>query len=79
MPRNQEGLALIGDPRNDVHLFVNQLHVAFMRAHNLVVDRLREDDVPEPDVFDEAPPGDDVALPVDPAPRLPAGADRPPS
>jgi hypothetical protein len=54
VPRNQEGLALIGDPRNDVHLFVNQLHVAFMRAHNLVVDRLREDGVPEPDVFDEA-------------------------
>ena len=54
MPRNQEGLALIGDPRNDVHLFVNQLHVAFLRAHNLLVDRLREDGVAEADVFDEA-------------------------
>ena len=54
VPRNQEGLALIGDPRNDVHLFVNQLHVAFLRAHNLVVDRLREDGVDEADMFDEA-------------------------
>ena len=54
VPRNQEGLALIGDPRNDVHLFVNQLHVVFLRAHNLIVDRLREDGAPEPDVFDEA-------------------------
>jgi Animal haem peroxidase len=54
VPRNEEGLALIGDPRNDVHLFVNQLHVAFLRAHNLLVDRLREDGVPESQVFDEA-------------------------
>lgn len=54
VPRNQEGLALIGDPRNDVHIFVNQLHVAFIRAHDLVVDRLREDGVPEPAMFDEA-------------------------
>jgi hypothetical protein len=54
VPRNQEGIALIGDPRNDVHLFVNQLHVAFMAAHNLLVDRLREDGVIEADVFDEA-------------------------
>ncbi len=52
--RNEEGLALIGDPRNDVHLFVNQLHVAFLRAHNLVVDRLREDGVAEAEIFDEA-------------------------
>ena len=72
MPRNQEGLALIGDPRNDVHLFVNQLHVAFLRAHNLLVDRLREDGVPEADDLRRGAARDDVALPVDPAPRLPA-------
>jgi hypothetical protein len=54
VPRNQEGLALIGDPRNDVHIFVNQLHVAFLRMHNLLVDRLREDGTPEPAIFDEA-------------------------
>ena len=54
VPRNQQGLALIGDPRNDVHIFVNQLHVAFLRAHNTLVDRLREDGVDEPEIFDEA-------------------------
>jgi hypothetical protein len=54
VPRNQEGLALIGDPRNDVHLFVNQLHVLWLRVHNLLVDRLREDGVLEADVFEDA-------------------------
>src|SRR4051812_24770495 len=53
VPRNQEGLALIGDPRNDVHIFVNQLHVAFIRAHNLIVDRLREDGADEAEIFEE--------------------------
>jgi Animal haem peroxidase len=54
VPRNQAGIALIGDPRNDVHVFLSQMQVAFIRAHNRLVDRLREDGVPEPDVFDEA-------------------------
>src|SRR5438045_2701027 len=54
LPRNQEGLALIGDPRNDVHTFMNQMQVAFIRAHNRVVDRLREDGAAEAELFDEA-------------------------
>lgn len=54
VPRNQEGVALIGDPRNDVHVFVSQMQVAFIAAHNLLVDRLREDGVPESELFDEA-------------------------
>ncbi|MBV9365647.1 MAG: hypothetical protein JO286_10290 [Solirubrobacterales bacterium] len=54
MPRNQEGVALIGDPRNDVHVFMGQMQVAFIHAHNRLVDRLREDGMPEPDLFDEA-------------------------
>lgn len=54
VPRNQEGIAVIGDPRNDSHIFVNQLHVALIRAHNLLVDRLREDGVAEAELFDEA-------------------------
>jgi len=32
-------VALIGDPRNDENLVVSQLHVAFLRAHNTVVER----------------------------------------
>ena len=54
VPRNHEGIALLGDPRNDVHLFVSQLHVAFIKLHNRLIDRLREDGVPETEVFDEA-------------------------
>jgi hypothetical protein len=54
LPRNQEGIALVGDPRNDVHVFMSQLQVAFIRAHNLLVDRLREDGVGDAELFDEA-------------------------
>jgi Animal haem peroxidase len=53
LPRNQEGIALVGDPRNDVHVFMSQMQLAFIRAHNLLVDRLREAGV-DGDVFDEA-------------------------
>jgi hypothetical protein len=54
LPRNQEGIALIGDPRNDVHVFVSQLHVALLKVHNRIVDRMREDGAAEDDLFDEA-------------------------
>ena len=54
LPRNQEGIALIGDPRNDVHVFMNQLQVAFIRAHDRLVDRLRADGVDEGELFAEA-------------------------
>ena len=52
VPRNQQGVALIGDPRNDVHLFALSLHVALLHAHNRTVDLLRENGVPEAEVFD---------------------------
>jgi len=54
LPRNSQGTAIIGDPRNDVHLFVNQLHVAFLRAHNGLVDRMRADGEPEGDLYESA-------------------------
>jgi hypothetical protein len=54
LPRNQEGTALVGDPRNDVHVFMSQMQVRFIGAHNLIVDRLREDAASESDLFDEA-------------------------
>jgi hypothetical protein len=54
LPRNQEGIALIGDPRNDVHVFMSQMQLAFIRAHNRLVDRLREDGVGDAMLFDEA-------------------------
>ena len=54
VPRNHQGIALLGDQRNDVHLFVSQMQVAFIRTHNRIVDRLRADGVAESDVFEEA-------------------------
>jgi len=33
--------ALIGDPRNDENLIVSQMHVAFLKAHNKLVDQGR--------------------------------------
>jgi hypothetical protein len=54
VPRNQQGIALVGDPRNDVHLFMSQMQVAWIRLHNELVDRLREDGVGEDLVFEEA-------------------------
>lgn len=54
VPRNQQGVALIGDPRNDVHLFALTLHVALLHAHNRIVELLREAGVPDAEVFDRA-------------------------
>ena len=54
VPRNHEGIALIGDPRNDVHLFTSQMTVAFIGLHNRLVDRLRDDGTAEEAVFEEA-------------------------
>jgi hypothetical protein len=38
VPRNTNHVAIIGDPRNDENLIVSQLHRAFMRFHNAVLD-----------------------------------------
>jgi hypothetical protein len=39
LPRGDDGKALIGDPRDDENVVLAQLHVAFLRAHNALVDR----------------------------------------
>ena len=54
LPRNRQGRALVGDPRNDVHLIISQLHLAFLKFHNRVVDSLRDQGVPATAVFNEA-------------------------
>ncbi len=41
VPRNAQLTALIGDPRNDENLIVNQLHLAILRFHNRVVADVR--------------------------------------
>ena len=52
--RNSEGTAIIGDPRNDSHMIVSQMHLAFAHAHNRFVDRSRAEGVPESQVFETA-------------------------
>jgi Animal haem peroxidase len=41
LPRNTDGKALIGDPRNDENIIVGQLQLAFLKLHNRLVDDLR--------------------------------------
>jgi len=54
LPRNRQGRALLGDPRDDVHLIISQLHLAFLKFHNAIVDYLRAKGVPGSDVFSHA-------------------------
>ena len=39
LPRNPTGSAIIGDPRNDENQVIAQIHVAFLRAHNQLIDQ----------------------------------------
>ena len=36
LPRNAQGIAIIGDARNDENLLVAQTHIAFLKFHNAV-------------------------------------------
>jgi hypothetical protein len=54
LPRNEQGLALVGDARNDTHVFISQLHLAFLHFHNRIVDRIRAQNSKSQDVFDRA-------------------------
>jgi hypothetical protein len=52
--RNGEGTAIIGDPRNDSHVLMSQMHLGFVLAHNRFVDRVRSEGTPESNVFESA-------------------------
>jgi hypothetical protein len=54
LPRNSQGIALIGDPRNDVHVFAAHLHLMLLHSHNGLVDRLRADGETEDTLFGAA-------------------------
>ena len=54
LPRQSNGTALIGDPRNDENLNICQLHLAFMKFHNVLVDHVRAQGVGADDVFEGA-------------------------
>jgi len=38
LPRTRDGVAIIGDPRNDENMMISGLHAAFIKFHNHVVD-----------------------------------------
>ena len=48
LPRNAQGRALIGDMRNDENAMVSQLQLAFLLAHNTLVDRAEAAGVSDP-------------------------------
>ena len=52
--RNAEGIAVIGDPRNDSHMLMSQLHLAMLKAHNAFVDEVRRTEAANDRIFDEA-------------------------
>jgi hypothetical protein len=52
--RNAEGIAIVGDPRNDSHMLISQLHLAMLKAHNAFVDEARRQDIVSERIFDEA-------------------------
>jgi Animal haem peroxidase len=55
LQRNQQGRALIGDPRNDENLIVSQMQLLFIRFHAKVVDRVRKaTELEGADLFAEA-------------------------
>lgn len=54
LPRNPQGIALIADPRNDVHTIISQLQVAMIRFHNRLVRRARRAGIAAAEVFGEA-------------------------
>jgi hypothetical protein len=54
LQRNAEGIAVIGDPRNDSHMLMSQLHLAMLKAHNAFVDEARRAGVANDRVFGEA-------------------------
>ncbi len=54
MLRNVEGIAIIGDPRNDSHMLMAQLHLAMLKAHNGFADEARGRGASEQAVFDTA-------------------------
>jgi hypothetical protein len=54
LPRNSQGTALLGDPRNDENIIVSQLHLAFIKFHNAVIDKLKAAGTNPGQLFDEA-------------------------
>jgi hypothetical protein len=55
LPRRNDRVPLIGDTRNDENTIISQLHVAFLRFHNALVDHLAKGGMRgEKELFEEA-------------------------
>ena len=56
LPRDSNGVAILGDPRNDENLMLAELHAAFLLFHNRAVDyvKARNRRADNDEVFDEA-------------------------
>jgi hypothetical protein len=54
VPRDVNGRALLGDPRNDENIILAGLHAAFLLFHNRAVDELRSEGTPQAEVFNLA-------------------------
>ena len=54
LPRNSEGIALIGDPRNDENIIVSQLHRLMLKFHNKVFDEHTDPSMGVQERFEEA-------------------------
>ncbi len=52
LPRAADGTAKIADPRNDQHIILSQLHLAFLRLHNRVLRAFAEGRKPDQAAFD---------------------------
>ncbi len=48
LPRNSQGRALIGDMRNDENAMISQLQLAFLLAHNKLVERAEDQGAKDP-------------------------------
>jgi hypothetical protein len=54
IPRDANGRALLGDPRNEENIILAGMHAAFLLFHNRAVDELRSEGTPEAEVFNVA-------------------------
>ena len=56
LPRNSEGTAIIGDPRNDENVIVSGLQLVFLKLHNRMIDLICEQqpDLQGAELFKEA-------------------------
>ena len=54
LPRNSQNIALVGDVRDDENLITGQLHVAFLKFHNAVVERVKTTLIDSAEIFAEA-------------------------